>query len=282
MSLDAAFAGSIPATYEECLVPVLFVPYAEDLVARAVRLAPTRVLELAAGTGVVSHLLAQALGKTSIVATDLNPAMLAIAAALGSPPNLTFEPADAQALPFADHAFDLVLAQFGAMFFPDKVGAYREARRVLAPRGTLLFNVWDRLERNSGSAAIHHAVREALPEPKPAFIARTPFGYNDPAAIEAELRQAGFAQVEIEQVAFVSPPGCAARLARGMLLGSPLANELAAHPADLRDGEQRCGEQREEAAYHATQASTARGAGKRRHQLAAITSADIVMPPAQC
>ena len=235
MTLDSAFAGSIPATYEECLVPVLFLPYAEDLVARAARLAPARVLELAAGTGAVSHLMAQTLDAATIVATDLNPAMLETASSRGSQPNLTFQPADAQALPFADHAFDLVLAQFGAMFFPDKVGAYREARRVLAPGGTLLFNVWDRLERNSGSAAIHHAVRAVLPEPKPAFIARTPFGYNDAAAIEAELRAAGFGSVAIERVGFVSPPGCATQLARGMLLGSPLANEIAVHPEGLRE-----------------------------------------------
>ena len=234
MTLDSAFAGSIPAIYDECLVPVLFVPYAEDLVLRAAALGPATVLELAAGTGAVSHALAAALPGARIVATDLNPAMLAVAAARGSAPNLSFEPADAQSLPFRAGAFDLVLAQFGAMFFPDKVGAYREARRVLAPGGTWLFNVWDRLEANTGSAAIHHAVRALLPEPKPDFIARTPFGYNDRAVIEAELRAAGFADVAIERVERVSPAGSAARLARGLCLGSPLANELAAHPAELR------------------------------------------------
>ena len=235
MTEDTKFAGSIPALYEECLVPVLFAPFAEDLVARAVALAPQQVLELAAGTGAVSHALAAALPEAAIVATDLNPAMLDVAARAGHLPNLSFAPADAQALPFADGAFDLVLAQFGAMFFPDKTGAYGEVRRVLAPRGTWLFNVWDALEANSGSAAIHRAVREALPEPKPDFIARTPFGYHDAAAIEAELRAAGFAEVAIERVARASPPGSAVPLARGMCLGSPLANELAQHPAALRD-----------------------------------------------
>ena len=102
MTQDAAFAGSIPALYEECLVPVLFAPYAADLVTRAVALKPERVLEIAAGTGVVSHALAAALPETDIVATDLNPAMLAEAARRGSWTNLAFEPADAQALPFAD------------------------------------------------------------------------------------------------------------------------------------------------------------------------------------
>ena len=235
MTQDSAFAGSIPAIYDQCLVPVLFAPYARDLAARAVVLGPQAVLELAAGTGVVSHLLAAALPGARVVATDLNPAMLEVAATRGTAANLSFKPADAQALPFADEAFDLVLAQFGAMFFPDKRAAYAEARRVLAPDGALLFNVWDRLDANSGSAAVHHAVREALPEPKPAFIARTPFGYHDPAAIEAELRAAGFAEVTVERVAKASPPGSAAALARGMCLGSPLANELAAHPPEARD-----------------------------------------------
>ncbi|HYD24358.1 MAG TPA: class I SAM-dependent methyltransferase [Croceibacterium sp.] len=235
MTPDSAFAGSIPALYDECLVPVLFAPFAADLVARAEALAPGAVLELAAGTGAVSHALAAALPRARIVATDLNPAMLAVAAARGAAANLAFEPADAQSLPFPAQRFDLVLAQFGAMFFPDKAGAYAEARRVLAPGGTLLFNVWDRLEANTGSAAIHQAVRAVLPEPKPEFIARTPFGYHDAATIEADLRAGGFAQVAIERVGFVSPPGSAAALARGMCLGSPLANELAAHPPAARE-----------------------------------------------
>jgi len=95
--------------------------------------------------------------------------------------------------------------------------------------------VWDALEANPGSAAIHHAVRAAVPEPRPEFIARTPFGYHDAATIEAELRAAGFAEVAVERVAKTSPPGSAAALARGMCLGSPLANELAAHPPEVRD-----------------------------------------------
>jgi SAM-dependent methyltransferase len=235
MSLDTSFAGSIPAVYEECLVPVLFAPYAEDLVARAAALGPHRVLELAAGTGAVSHRLAAALPDAEIVATDLNPAMLAIAAARGDAPNLRFAPADAQALPFPDDLFDCVLAQFGAMFFPDKPAAYAEARRVLAPDGTLLFNVWGPLADNPGSAAIHHAVCAVLPEPKPAFIARIPFGYHDGRTIEGDLFAAGFTEVAIERVECASPPGSAIGLARGMCLGSPLANELAAHPPEARE-----------------------------------------------
>jgi ubiquinone/menaquinone biosynthesis C-methylase UbiE len=163
MNQDAVFAGSVPAVYEEALVPVLFAPYAADLAERAAALAPHAVLELAAGTGAVSRALAAALPRARIVATDLNPGMLEVARARAAAENLRFEPADAQSLPFAAGAFDLAVAQFGAMFFPDKVGAYREVRRVLAPGGAWLFNVWGPLEANTGSAAIDRAVCDALP-----------------------------------------------------------------------------------------------------------------------
>jgi len=235
MTTDAQFAGSIPALYEECQVPVLFEPFAEDLVARARAIAPSSVLEIAAGTGVVSYRLASDLPNARNVATDLNPAMLDVAARRGPPDNLTFKPADAQLLPFDDAEFELVVVQFGVMFFPDKVAAYREARRVLVPGEILLFIVWDSLQANPGSAAFHDAVRDAVPEPKPQFLSRTPFGYHDAAVIEQHLRDARFSEIRIERVERSSPPGSAAQVARGMCLGSPLANELSVHPAPIRD-----------------------------------------------
>ena len=235
MTTDAQFAGSIPALYEECQVPVLFAPFAEDLVARARAIAPSSVLEIAAGTGVVSYRLASDLPNARNVATDLNPAMLDVAARRGPPDNLTFKPADAQLLPFDDAEFELVVVQFGVMFFPDKVAAYREARRVLVPGEILLFIVWDSLQANPGSAAFHDAVRDAVPEPKPQFLSRTPFGYHDAAVIEQHLRDARFSEIRIERVERSSPPGSAAQVARGMCLGSPLANELSVHPAPIRD-----------------------------------------------
>lgn len=235
MTSDAHFAGTIPAMYEECLVPVLFEPYAEDLLSRLKALAPGTVLELAAGTGILSRKLACALPHARIVATDLNPAMLEVASAGVDQPYLSFRTADAQSLPLAESTFDVVVAQFGAIFFPDKVGAYREARRVLIDGGSLLFNVWDRLEANTGSEIIHKAVRAALPEPKPDFIARTPFGYNDENRIEQDLLAAGFTEVIIDRVRRCSAVGSARQLARGMCMGSPLANELAMHTVELRE-----------------------------------------------
>src|SRR5205085_7260156 len=112
-------------------------------------LAPARVLELACGTGVVTRALAASLpAPVSIVATDLNPAMLEEAQKQPIAREVAWQPADACALPFAHGGFDAVVCQFGAMFFPDRVQGYAEARRVLAPGGSLVFNVWDDIASN--------------------------------------------------------------------------------------------------------------------------------------
>lgn len=146
---DKNFAGSIPKLYEEHLVPLIFEPYAEDLARRVASRKPARVLEIAAGTGVVTRHLASALPEeVLIVATDLNQTMLDTAAAVGTPRPVTWRQADAMTLPFEDAEFDAVLCQFGAMFFPDKAKAFSESRRVLKTGGAFIFNVWDRIEEN--------------------------------------------------------------------------------------------------------------------------------------
>src|SRR5688572_3462352 len=133
---DKLFAGSIPEIYDEYLVPLIFEPYAEDLAARLISRPVANVLELAAGTGVVTRRLAAVLrGDVSIVATDLNQPMLDRAARTGTARPVDWRQADALQLPFADASFDAVICQFGVMFFPDKVRAFAEARRVLRPGG---------------------------------------------------------------------------------------------------------------------------------------------------
>ena len=224
---DTAFAGSIPEFYDRCLGPFLFEPYAEDLASRARALQPRRILETAAGTGIVTAALARALPDSEIVATDLNPDMLRVARAKVDSPRIAFATADAQSLAFADSGFDLVVCQFGAMFFPDRVTAYREARRVLRPGGALLFNVWDRLEANPASEAVAGAVAALCPDDPPGFLSRVPFGYHDKARIEADLRAAGFASVESATVAKRSR-GSARDLGPGLCQGSPLRAEIEA------------------------------------------------------
>lgn len=234
-SSDAAFSGSIPSLYHEHLGPLLFEPYAEDMARRVAALGAGRILETAAGTGIVTEAILTRLPGAALVATDLNQAMLDVAAARIGDRGITFRQADAQALPFEDGSFDTVVSQFGVMFFPDRVGAYREARRVLRPGGAFLFNVWDSLAQNPVSDVIQRSVAELFPDDPPSFLRRVPFGYHDKARVEADLREAGFSRIEAETVGKRSRTGSAAAAAAGLCRGSPLAAEIEAHGPDALD-----------------------------------------------
>ncbi len=226
---DATFAGSIPALYEQYLGSLLFQPFAEDLAARLKELTAGRVLETAAGTGIVTRAMTTVLPpQVEIVATDLNQAMLDLAQSRLQAPNVTWRQTDAQTLPFEDSSFDAVVCQFGVMFFPDKERAYREAMRVLKPGGRFLFNVWDRLDANLVSKIVSDRVIELFPEDPPRFIERTPFGYFDEDRILGELQLAGFGNVTIDLVDEVSHAPSARDAAIGLTQGTPLRGELEA------------------------------------------------------
>jgi SAM-dependent methyltransferase len=227
---DRAFTGSIPQLYEEYLVPLIFEPYAIDIAARAARHRPSRVLELAAGTGAVTRQLAQTLAPdASIIATDLNQPMLDQAAAVGTARAVEWRQADAMQLPFADASFDLVACQFGVMFFPDKGDAFAEARRVLRPGGHLLFNVWDGIEENEFADTVTQALQELFPDDPPRFMARTPHGYHDTSVIARDLKAGGFAQTaEFATVAARSRAESAHRVAVAYCEGTLLRTEIEA------------------------------------------------------
>jgi ubiquinone/menaquinone biosynthesis C-methylase UbiE len=233
---DAAFAGSIPALYEQYLGSLLFQPYAEVMAARLDGLTQGRILETAAGTGIVTRALAKALPRdVEIVATDLNQAMLDLASGKLQAPNVRWQQADAQALPFDDASFDAVVCQFGVMFFPDKQAGFREALRVLKPGGRFLFNVWDSLDRNEVSRIVSEAAGKAFPNDPPRFVERVPFGYFDPDRIRGEVQQAGFENVEIDVVEKVSTAPSAREPAMGLCQGSPLRAEIEARGPDRLD-----------------------------------------------
>ena len=166
---------------------------------------------------------------TRIVATDLNQPMLDYAAA--KPPlqgRVTWQQADALALPFENASFDIVTCQFGAMFFPDKVKGYSEARRVLRPRGRFLFNVWDRISDNHFADVVTEALAALFPQDPPLFMARTPHGYHDVARIREELSAAGLQEISIETVDFISKAKSARDVAIAYCQGTPLRNEIVA------------------------------------------------------
>jgi ubiquinone/menaquinone biosynthesis C-methylase UbiE len=233
---DKVFAGSIPKLYDTYLVPLIFEPYAADLAKRLARLRPARVLEIAAGTGVVTRQLASALpASSSIVATDLNQAMLDQAAAAGMARPIEWRLADAMQLPFADGTFDAVVCQFGAMFFPDKPKAFAEARRVLRPGGFYLFNVWDRIEENEFADVVTAALASRFPDDPPRFMARTPHGYHDLKAIERDLASGGFKAPKLETLAERSRAASPRDVAIAYCQGTPLRNEIEAREASALD-----------------------------------------------
>ena len=230
---DKVFAGSIPKLYEKHLVPLIFEPYAADLSGRLSSRPLSRVLEVAAGTGVVTRALAAALPESvSIVATDLNQAMLDQAAAVGTRRAVEWRQADAMGLPFPDETFDAVVCQFGAMFFPDKSKAFSEARRVLRPGGTFVFNVWDKISENEFAAAVEAALTSIFPADPPRFLTRTPYGYHERRAIETDLGGGGFTTApRIETVAARSRAESARVPALAFCQGTPLKNEIESRDA---------------------------------------------------
>ena len=231
--IDRRFSGSLPKVYGTFLVPLIFEPYAADLQRRAGAANPSRILEIAAGTGVVTRALASsARPDTSIVATDLNQAMLDEAAAAGTARPVEWQRADAMALPFADNEFDALVCQFGVMFFPDKAKAFAEARRVLKPGGVFVFNVWDRITENEFANTVTNALAGLFPDDPPRFLARTPHGYHDVPTIQRDLAAGGFtSSPQIETVAARSRAESARVPAFAYCQGTPLRNEIEARGA---------------------------------------------------
>ena len=164
MSTDkvAAFAGTLAEFYDRYLVPLNFAPYAEVVADRVKGLLPRRILETAAGTGVVTEALARELpSEVTITATDLNQAMIERGKVRPGMERVKWQQADATKLPFPDGGFDLIVCQFGVMFFPDKRASFDECFRVLTPGGTYLFVLWDDYD-NMPSSPLWIAAQELV------------------------------------------------------------------------------------------------------------------------
>jgi SAM-dependent methyltransferase len=232
LSSAAAYSGSVPVFYDRYRRPV-FESYAAELVSRLPKADGLRVLELACGTGIVTRRLREALpDSATLVATDLNEAMLAYAQAAVAVDGIVWQQADAQALIFGERSFDLVVCQFGFMLLPDKAQGFREARRVLDSGGVLLANVWHSLDANPAAGAIHASLAELFPDDPPRFL-ETPYGYHDSERIREDMSAVGWEDVQLEDVCLRSVAPSAADFAAGFTLGTPLAHELAARGSDI-------------------------------------------------
>lgn len=222
---DRIFEHSTPALYDRYLGPFLFEPYAKLVAERCSLLKASRILEIAAGTGLVTRAVHGAAPRAEIVATDINPAMLAFAAHALNSETVSFQCADAQNLPFPEGSFDLVLCQFGVMFFSDKVRANQEARRVLRSNGRYLLVTFNRLELNPIPKAAEDAVSALFGHEPFDYMERGPFCYADPVRIKHDLLAGGFTDVEIETIELSSRVN-ARDAAQGLVFGSPFRSEI--------------------------------------------------------
>ena len=206
--------------YDRWLGPAVFHPFAVDLARRAAHHRPDRVLELAAGSGILTRELVTVLPDAELTATDFNPAMVS----LGSTqvPSAHWEEADAVRLPYPDGRFDLVVCQFGVMFFPDKAAAYAEARRVLRPGGYFLFNTWGVIDTHGFGAAVMAGLERAFPGDPPSFLMAVPHGYADRDVVVSDLTAGGLETVFVETVTLEGHAESAAGVATGFCTGTPV------------------------------------------------------------
>lgn len=225
----ATFAGSMPGFYERYMVPMHFAEHARVMVTRLGTMRSSQILEIAAGTGAVTRILDRDLPETvHITATDLNEPMLDQARARIGTGRVRWRREDALSLSFPPSTFDVVLCQFGVMFFPDKPRAFREVCRVLKPGGRFIFSLWDRLERNPLPEITERTVAALFPVDAPRSN-QVPFSYHDPDLVRADLASAGLVASEVEVVVGHSRAPCAHTMATAYVQGGVLRHEIEAH-----------------------------------------------------
>ena len=222
---DAAFSGKIPENYENQMVPMIFEPYALDMADRVAKYSPKRILELAAGTGALTRELAVRIPDVEVVATDISPAMIEKAQHLIKRPNVTFGVADATNLPYPDGSFDVVTSQFGAMFFPERVTAFRHVHRVLRDGGAFLFSTWNEVFRNPVFKVICKTYKESSGG-QACYLERLVFAYFDDNDIKKDLHAAGFDKVDVYKVAKTTKIHSAAAVLDALVMGSPLGGDF--------------------------------------------------------
>jgi len=227
MKNSASFTGDIPHHYDQGLGPVIFSWYAEKMAERAAQTKPCRILELAAGTGIVTEAIDHHVSKDAhLTVTDLNEPMLGIARQkLRGRKGTDVSVADAQDLLFPDNTFDSIVCQFGIMFFPDKALAMKEALRVLKPGGTYHFSVWDSWEKNVFAEMAHNTIASFFDGRPPQFY-KIPFGYHDTGEITDLVLSSGFASVDFDCVPHTSPVNSPLDFSTALIHGNPIGEEI--------------------------------------------------------
>lgn len=163
-----------------------------------------RVLDVGCGTGQLARDAARIATSGSALGIDLSTEMLDYArrqAAFEGLRNVGFEQGDAQVHAFEAGSFHIAVSRTGAMFFGDKVAAFRNIGRALRPGGRLVLLTWQPLSENEWLREFSTAMAAGRDLPMPPPDAPGPFSLSEPARIEAFLAEAGYIDISIEGAA---------------------------------------------------------------------------------
>lgn len=218
--------GNAPQIYEEQHVASLFRPLAELTLRHVDVLEGARVIDVACGTGIVGRLVAEKLGKSGTVAgVDLNAGMIEVAkrSAPMTDADVEWHQGDVNALPFPDARFDMAFCQQGLQFFPDKLAALKEIRRVLAPGGTLILTVWSSVTPSGVAIADALARHVSVEVAKTSFA---PFSFHDPEDIQALFVESGFSEIQMEIIVLERRIGPAEEYIPEVMASAPYAKDV--------------------------------------------------------
>jgi len=229
-------SGNGSEAYERYLVPALFTPWAIDLLARVAPQPRERVLDVACGTGIVARLAAQQVGVSGrVTGVDLNPDMLiearAQSAKLGA--TVAWVEGDAQALPFGEAAFNVVLCQQSMQFFSDQTRAVQEMKRVLTPGGRFALNVSRALQYNPYIRALADALERHVSS-EAGTAMRAPCGFGDAEALRELLTRAELHDIRIHIVILTIRHPSLLEFISGQLAATPVAARVAELDANAR------------------------------------------------
>ncbi|MFI6048143.1 methyltransferase domain-containing protein [Nocardia sp. NPDC051321] len=178
--------------------PAIMRPFAERALEYASATTSSQVIDIAAGTGILSLLAAPRVAQ--VHAIDFSGPMierLITAAGAAGLTNIEASVGDGQSLPFDSDRFDAGFSLFGLMFFPERDKGFAELFRVLRPGGTAVVSSWAPVAESPLMRTMFGAYRAADPniqEPRPDHLS-----LENPEVLQTEMHSAGFETVSVQR-----------------------------------------------------------------------------------